>query len=107
MNSQDILHTFIEKCKSSLLQNKKMLKLLNSKGIKESFIFENFKLGFSDHAVYQSIGNAKPLVAKLHETGLFKNNVPSFTDLVTIPIYDENKTIANIVFCDPSGKAQF
>jgi len=46
MNNQDILKTFNEKCNYNLMQNNKIIDLLKTKGIKESFIFENFKLGF-------------------------------------------------------------
>ena len=102
MNFQDILNIFIEKSSQNLLQNKKIIKLLKSKGIKESFIFENFKLGYADDNVYQNIGEDKTLIDKLHETGLFKDNIPVFNNLIIFPIYDENKTIVNIAFYDPS-----
>src|SRR4030042_458793 len=93
MNNQDIFKTFIEKCSQNLLQNNKVITLLKSKGIKESFIFENFKLGFLDDSVYKSIGDNKPILSKLNESGLYKDNKPLFNNVLIIPIYAENKAI--------------
>jgi len=100
MNNQDIFKTLIEKCNQNLLQNNKIINLLKSNGIKESFIFENFKLGFVDDSVYTSIGDNKPILSKLNESGLYKGNKLLFNNVFTIPIYDENKTIINIIFYD-------
>jgi len=105
MNNQDILKTFNEKCNYNLMQNNKIIDLLKTKGIKESFIFENFKLGFLDDSVYKSIGDNKPILFKLNESGLYKDNNPLFSNVLTIPIYDENKTIINIVFYDFSNQS--
>ncbi|MBN2545201.1 MAG: hypothetical protein JXB50_05340, partial [Spirochaetes bacterium] len=106
MNTQDILSSFIEKCHQNLLKNKETIELLKYKGIKESFIFENLRLGFADNFVYQSIGENNSILEKLNETCLYTNNAPQFNNLITIPIYDENKTIVNITFYNPNTKSK-
>ena len=100
MNQQDVLKIFVEKTNHNLLKNKKVINSLISFGIKESFIFENFKLGFVDNNVYENIGTEKVLLEKLKEIGLFKKNLSLFNNLFTLPIYEENKTIVNIIFFD-------
>lgn len=57
-----------------------MIKLLKSIGIKETFIFENFNLGFADENVYQSIGKDNTLLDRIHEIGLYKNIKPVFNN---------------------------
>src|SRR4030066_88142 len=93
MNNQDIFKTFIEKCSQTLLQNNKVINLLKSKGIKESFIFENFKLGFVDDSVYKIIGDNKLILTKscmetfqliqagFHNTTLIFGNDKKYIDL--------------------------
>ena len=97
MNKSQILQRYVDLYNNKLKSNKKILNLLKEKGISETFIIENFNLGFPDGTLLESIGNNKELLDKFTELGIVKNNKEVYLNHLIIPIY-EDKAIENIVF---------
>jgi len=102
MNKQEYFKKYIELCSSNIKENKRVLALLKSLGIYENYIFDNFSLGFSNGNLIELIGDNQELIDFFTETGILKNGKEEFINHLTIPIYDENKAIINIVFYNPS-----
>ncbi|KKL98468.1 hypothetical protein LCGC14_1824140 [marine sediment metagenome] len=50
MKSTGVLERYLKICKRNLEGDSRVLPLLEGKGIKESFLIDNFSLGFSNDA---------------------------------------------------------
>ena len=98
MNNQDLLKRYVELCNNNLKANKSIQLLLNELGITESFLIDNFNLGFPNGSLIESIGNNKEMLDKFKDLGLIKNNKEVFKNHLVIPIYNEDKSIENITF---------
>jgi hypothetical protein len=111
MNKQDYLKKYIEICNDNLKGNSRILSLLKNLGIYESYLFENFSIGYSAGSIIDIIGNNEELKAFFTEVGIIKNNKEEFSNYLTIPVYNENKAIVNIAFFNPhpqcKNKLQF
>jgi len=97
MKVQEILERYVSICCKNLMNNKRVLTLLKSTGIYESFVFENFALGYSDGRFLESAGDNVPLNEHLDKIGIVKNGKELFKSCITIPIYDENNAVENII----------
>jgi len=97
MNNNEILERYILICCNNIKGNPRVLNLLRKYGIFEPFIFENFCLGYSGGGLLESVGDNVPLKQHLEKIGILKNEKELFKSCMTIPIYDENKAVVNII----------
>ena len=107
MNKQALLKKYVEQCHETLMNDDRLLEHLKRRGINERFIFESFTLGFADNTLHNQLGENEFLLNTYEELGIIQNGKEQLSDLLTIPIYDENKFIVNIIGCNLSiGKNQ-
>ena len=106
MNKQEYLKKYVDLCTSNLKENKRILSLLKNLGVFESYIFDNFQIGYSNGNLLETIGDNKELIDFFNEIGIIKNNKEEYTNHLTFPIYDENKTIVNIAFYNPHPQSK-
>ena len=97
MKSQEILNRYFSICHNNLMRNNRMFALLKNRGIYEEFIFENFSLGYSNGELLNIIGENEKLKENFEKIDVLKNGKEVFKSCITIPIYDENKSVVNIV----------
>ncbi len=105
MNRQEILKRYVELCSSNIKENEKILSLLKKSGITESYIFDNFQIGFSNGTLTEVLGDNKTLIDAFCDIGILKNVKDKFTETfincITVPIFDSNKAVTNIAFFSP------
>ncbi len=106
MNNQKLLEQYISFCHNNLLSQEKVLNQLRRKGITESYIFTNFTLGFSNISLPDLIGDNSELEERLMELGILKSGKEVFPGCLTIPLYNEDKTIQNIAFYNLHPKSK-
>jgi len=97
MVSQNVIERYFQICNENLKENTRVLALLKKYGIFENYIFENFCIGYSNGAITDLIGGNEKLKEKLTEIGIIKKGKEIFKSCVTVPIYDENKILVNII----------
>ena len=97
MSTQEILEKYVSTCNGNLIENNPILSFLKKQGIYENYIFENFCIGYSNGELIDLIGENDNLNEKLLEIGILKNEKEIFKSCITVPIYDENKAVINIV----------
>jgi len=97
MNIQDVFSRYIEINNNNLRENTKIISILKKNCIFEDLITNNFNIGFSSGNIIEIIGDNEDIRQKLSESGIIKNDKDIFTNFLTIPIYDENKAIINII----------
>ena len=98
MNRQDILNKYITLCANNLKDNNRILSILKNKGIKESYIFDNFNIGYVAGNLSEKLSDNKELLDTFESIGIIKNNQEAFINYLTIPIYDTNKAVINICY---------
>jgi hypothetical protein len=59
MTNQEVLDRYISLCQSNLETNSHILSLLRKRGIREQFLFINFRLGYSNGNLSEVVGEAK------------------------------------------------
>jgi len=100
MNNHDILNIlkkYVSVCRNNLIENNRILTFLKKHSIYENYIFGNFCIGYSNGELIDLIGENEKLKEKLTGIGIFKKGEEIFKSCIIVPIYDENKTIINIV----------
>jgi len=97
MTNQEILERYISLCQSNLEKNSRMLSLLRKNGIRERFIFANFRLGYSSGSLSEVVGEDKESTVRLKALGILRNGKERLQHRLIIPIEDENKVVVNLV----------
>jgi DNA primase len=106
MNTQEILGRYVGMCHKALLENKQVISLLKQHGLYEQYLFENYSLGFSNGSITKLIDENKTLAIELERLGIVATGKDIFRNSVTIPIYDEQNAIVNIVGINPYPNAK-
>jgi len=97
MHNQAIFERYITLCQNNLLKNSQILSSLKRYGIYENYIFENFRIGYSNGMMLNLMQAHDELKKRAAEIGFLKNGKELFKSCITIPIYDENKAVINII----------
>jgi len=97
MHNQAIFERYITLCQNNLLKNSQILSSLKRHGIYENYMFENFCIGYSNGMLFNLMQVNDELKKRATEIGVLKNGKELFKDCITIPIYDDNRTIVNII----------
>ncbi len=97
MSNQEILEKYISICNVNLIKNNRILTFMKKYGIYENYIFENFCIGYSNGKLLNIIGENEKLKENLEKINILKNGKEVFRSCITIPIYDENKVVVNII----------
>ncbi|GAG92837.1 unnamed protein product, partial [marine sediment metagenome] len=95
--SQNVIEKYVQICNENLKENTRVLALLKKYEVFENYIFENFCIGYSNGELIDLIGENKKLKEKLTEIVIIKKDKEIFKSCITVPIYDENKAVINIV----------
>ncbi|MBN2738872.1 MAG: hypothetical protein JXR70_17960, partial [Spirochaetales bacterium] len=101
MNYQEILQKYISDCASNLLETGKILNYLKTQGIRESYLFDSFRIGYSSGDLGALVSGNKELEAKLEHLGLMQKGKETLANHIIIPIMDSQKEIVNIVGYNP------
>jgi len=97
MTNQEVLERYISLCQSNLENNSRVLSLLRKKGIRERFLFTNFRLGYSSGSLSDVVGEDKESTDRLEALGILRNGKERLQHRLIIPIEDENKVVVNLV----------
>ena len=97
MKKNELLGRYVSICRNNLDENSKIKSMLNSYGISERFIFDNFNLGYSNGSILELIAGNKELKEGFSTLGLLENNKDIFKNYIILPISDEDKQIVNII----------
>ena len=97
MTDHEALTLYITHCQETLSHNSTILKKLNKEVITENFIFETFKIGFSDGSIAEKVKDAEEAQSALQKCGILEKGKDRFKSFLIIPIFDENKVPVNIV----------
>ncbi len=97
MNNQDILQRYVDICNRNLMENDRVLSSLKRYGLYENYIFDNYCLGYSNGNALELVEENADLKEKLKKSGILNNGKDIFKNYITIPVYDENGAIANII----------
>ena len=97
MKNQEILIKCVSIYNGNLMQNTRVLSLLKKYGIYENYIFENFEIGYANGKLIELTGENRELKIKFTEIGIIKNGKEIFKNYITIPIYDVNKAVVDII----------
>lgn len=96
MNINKLLDRYIEYYQPILQENKRILTFLKNEGVYERFIFDNFKLAYSDGSITDMILENAELHKQCEQIGLIKNIKDVFSNYLLIPVLDTNKNIVDI-----------
>jgi len=109
MNKQDIYERYVQICTSNLKKNSRVLSILKKHGIFENYIFENFYIGYANGKLIELTGENRELKRKFTEIGIEKNGKEMFKNYITIPIYNGNKAVVDIIGYNiyPQSKKRF
>ena len=97
MKKSEILEQYAKRCIKTLETNSHVKALIKKRGIYENYIFENFLVGYSDGRLLERISENDGLLKHFEEVGIIKNGKEVFKNYITIPIYNREKEIINIV----------
>ena len=97
MKSTEILERYLKICKDNLEGDSRVLSLLRGKGIYESFLIDNFSLGFSNGALTELIEKDQGLIRMFEKAGILNNGKDVLKNRLIIPLFDENRSLVNIV----------
>ena len=97
MNTQEVIERYVQLCEKDLEGNPKIRSRLRNQGVNESFLFESFRLGYSNGSLIELIQGNEDLKARCEQLGFFEDGKEKLKNLVTIPVLDENKAVVNIV----------
>jgi len=97
MTNQEVLERYIYLCQSNLENNSRVLSLLRKRGIREQFLFANFRLGYASGSLADVVGEDKDSQDKLKALGILRNGKERLQHGLIIPIEDENKAVVNLV----------
>jgi hypothetical protein len=101
MTNQEILALYIKHYEKQQAFSKRVVTLLDSSGLRETYIFSNFHLGYSDGSVIQLIESNPELMERCEKIGLISNGKDTFTNHLLVPIFDSNKAVMNIAGYNP------
>jgi len=96
-NTEIICERYTAICNNHIKENSRILTYLKNQGIYENYIFENFCIGYSNGRLVELIEENDEIEEKLSEIGIINQSREIFKSCVTVPIYDENKIIVNII----------
>ncbi len=109
MNTQEVLERYIQLCVKNLGENQRVCTLLRKQGITESFLFENFRLGYANSSMCELIKGNGELNSRCDQLGLLIKGKEVMSGHLTIPILDEQKGVVNIAGYNvyPQSKKKF
>ena len=68
MTQAEIIQRYVELCHTALLEDNRVLDLLNKAGIQDSFLLESFSLGYANGRILESVGENEEIIQKMvHE----------------------------------------
>jgi hypothetical protein len=98
MTQAEILQRYVELCHTALLEDVRILDLLQKAGIQDSFLLESFSVGYADGRILEPVGENEEIVQKLVAAGILASDGKEvLRNRLIIPILDENKAIVNLV----------
>ncbi len=96
MKSTEVLERYLQICIRNLEEDSRVLSLLKGKGIKESFLIDNFSLGFSNGALTELIEKDQDLIRMFEKSGILNNGKDVLKNRLIIPLFNENRSVVNI-----------
>jgi hypothetical protein len=97
MNRSEILERYIEICREKLVTHQRALRCLEQAGVTKPFVFESYRIGFSDGTVTDFANENQELAEALERAGIIENGRDRLRNCIIIPILDETKTPVNLV----------
>jgi len=95
--AQELLERYTSLCYSSLGNTPRALAFLRKLGIVDRYIIENFQIGYADGSVIDLIRGNGQYYEQLTEIGIVAKGKETLKNHLTIPVYDDNKTVINII----------
>jgi hypothetical protein len=97
MTNQEVLERYISLCQTNLENDSRVLSLLRKRGIREHFLFTNFRLGYAGGNLAEVVGEDKDSHERLEALGVLLNGKECLQHRLIIPIENENKAAINLV----------
>jgi len=98
MTQAEILQRYVELCHTALLEDNRVLDLLQKAGIQDSFLLESFSLDYAGGRILEPVGENEEIFRKLVAAGILASDGKEvLRNRVIIPILDENKAVVNLV----------
>jgi len=97
MTNQEVLERYVSLCQSNLENNSRILSILRKRGIREQFLFENFRLGYTSGNLSEVVGQDKDSRERLEALDILQNGKERLQRRLIIPIENENKAVINLV----------
>jgi len=97
MTTQEVLERYISLCQSNLENDSRTLSLLRKRGIREQFLFANFRLGYASGHLSEVVREDRDSRDRLEASGILRNGTEHLQHRVIIPIENENKSAVNLV----------
>jgi len=96
MNKQEVFERYIQLCVNNLDNITRVRTLLRKQGITEPFLFDTFRLGYSDKSLIELSQGNDDLYSYCENLGLINKGKEALAGSVTIPILGEIKEVVNI-----------
>lgn len=97
MTNQEVLERYISLCQSNLEDNNRVLSILQKHGIREQFLFGNFRLGHDSGNLSEMVGEDKDSRERLEALSILRNGKERLQHRLIIPIENESKAVVNLI----------
>ena len=99
MTEHAVLERYVSFCHDNLRRDDRAAACLARLGIKESFVAETFQLGYATGSLAELVDGNDALKEQLERLKLLKDDCEVFRGRLVIPLFDEQKVLANVLGC--------
>ncbi len=106
MKASEVLERYVQLCVQGLEETARIQTLLRNQGLRESFLFQSFRIGYSTGTLLDMVQANDGLGKLCEETGLLSNGKEALAHRLILPIVDSEKQVVNVVGLNLYPKAK-
>ena len=97
MHHSELFDRYIDRCRTELAGNSRVLSLLKAKGLTDAHIIETFKIGYAGGTLAERIGENTNLLSELEGVEILHSGKEVLKGRITVPLFDEEKRPVNLI----------
>jgi hypothetical protein len=106
MKASEVLERYVQLCVQGLEETTRVQTLLRNQGLRESFLFQSFRIGYSAGTLLDLVQANDGLGKLCEEAGVLRNGKESLAHRLILPIVDSEKHVVNVVGLNLYPKAK-
>jgi hypothetical protein len=106
MKASEVLERYVQLCVQGLEETPRVQASLRNQGIRESFLYESFRIGFATGGLFDMVQGNEALGKLCEEMGLLQQGKELLAHYLILPIMDLEKQVVNLVGYSLSPQAK-